>query len=229
VISANPSHRERVSGAFACNPRRVTVAKPPLRQALPYAAGGLVVIAVAVFALWLLAGLSGMRSSAGTSTPAQATVTRTASCAAATPNDAVRAQVAGKTLNLLLNGCGDTVGTKLTVLVPSDAAANTVVDQSTAAPGTASGLSHRVAFLLLVVSAAAGGWLGYLLYRHRAVPSTDAARPFDRIEPLGEPEPSSPVANAEDTGTNWFDDSGIREPLDIEPAPENAPENAEKS
>ena len=31
------------------------------------------------------------------------------------------------------------------------------------------------------------------------------------------------------TGTNWFEDSGIREPLDIEPAEENEPENAEKS
>ena len=229
VIRVRPRHRERVSEAFACHPRRVTVAKPPIRQALPYAAGGLVVIAVAVFALWLLAGLTGTRSSADASTSAQATVTTMASCASATPNDALTAQVAGKSLKLLLNGCGNAVGTELTVLVPSGARANTMVNPSTAAPGTASGLSHRVAFLLLVVAAAAGGGLGYLLHRHRAVPSTDAARPAAKIEPLLDAEPSSPVANAETTGTNWFEDSGIREPLDIEPASENAPENAEKS
>lgn len=187
------------------------------------------VIAVAVFALWLLSGLTGMRPSADTGTSAQATVTRTASCAAATPNDAVTAQVAGKPVNLLLNGCGNSVGTKLTVLVPSAATANTVVSPTSAAPGTASGLSHRVAFLLLVVAAAAGGGFGYLLYRHRAVPSTDAARPVAKIEPLVEPELSSPVANVETTGTNWFEDSGIREPLNTALDPENDHENAEKS
>lgn len=187
------------------------------------------VIAVAVFVLWLLSGLTGMRSSGDAGASAQATVTKTASCAAATPNDAITAQVAGKPMNLLLNGCGNSVGTRLTVLVPSDATANTVVNPSTAAPGTASGLSHRVAFLLLVVAAAAGGGFGYLLYRHRAVPSTDAARPVARIEPLVEPEPSSPVANGETTGTNWFEDSAIREALNTELDPENDHENAEKS
>jgi hypothetical protein len=181
-----------------------------------------VVIAVAVFALWLLSGFTGMRPSADTGTSAQATVTKTVSCAAATPNDALTAQVAGKPVNLLLNGCGNSVGTKLTVLVPSDATANTVVNPASAAPGTASGLSHRVAFLLLVVAAVAGGGFGYLLYRHRVVPSTDAARPVAKIEPLIEPELSSPVANGEDTGTNWFEDSAIREPLNIEADPENA-------
>lgn len=187
------------------------------------------VIAVAVFALWLLSGLTGMRPSADTSTSAQATVTRTASCSAATPNDALTAQIAGRPVNLLLNGCGNSVGTRLTVLVPSGASANTVVNPTTAAPGTASGLSHRVAFLLLVVAAAAGGGFGYLLYRHRAVPSTDEARPPVKFEPLPEPEPSSPVANDEPAGTNWFEDSAIREALNTELDPENAPENAEKS
>ncbi|HEY4460268.1 MAG TPA: hypothetical protein VGN81_38520 [Pseudonocardiaceae bacterium] len=207
----------------------MTVAKPPLKQALPYAAGGLVVIAVAVFALWLLSGLTGMRPAADTGTSAQATVTKTASCSAATPNDTLTAQVAGKPVNLLLNGCGNSVGTKLTVLVPSGATANTVVNPSSAAPGTASGLSHRVAFLLLVVAAVAGGGFGYLLYRHRAVPSMDAARPVAKIEPLVESELSSPVANVETTGTNWFEDSGIREPLNTELDPQNDHENAEKS
>ena len=187
------------------------------------------VIAVAVFALWLLSGLSGMRPSADTGTSVTATVTKAASCASATPNDTLTAQVGGKPLTLLLNGCGNTVGNKLTVLVPSGATANTLVDQTSATPGTATGLSHRVAFLLLVVAAAAGGGFGYLLYRHRPEPSTDGARPIAKIEPLVAEEPSSPVANSEDTGTNWFEDSEIREPLNIEPEPGRSPENADKS
>ncbi|HEX4222783.1 MAG TPA: hypothetical protein VHZ97_10500 [Pseudonocardiaceae bacterium] len=212
----------------------MTVAKPAVRQALPYAAVGLVVIAVAVFALWLLAGFSGMRSSADTGTTVPATVTKTAPCASATPNDVLTAQVGGKPLALLLNGCGNSPGTKVTVLVPSGSAANTVVNQTSAAPGTASGLSHRVAFLLLVVAAAAGGGFGYLLYRQRPEPSTDAARPAAKIEPFVDERPSSPVANNTDTGTNWFEDSGIHdgfhEALNTAPEPENsAQENAEKS
>ena len=180
------------------------------------------VIAIAVFALWLLAGLTGVRPSADTGTSVQATVTKSASCASGTPNDALSAQVGGKPLALLLNGCGNTVGAKFTVLVPSGASANTVVDQTSATPGTASGLSHRVAFLLLVVAAAAGGGFGYLLYRHRPEPSTDGARPPAKLEPLDADEPSSPVANNETTGTNWFEDSGIHPALDVEPTQENA-------
>jgi hypothetical protein len=181
-----------------------------------------VVIAVAVFALWLLSGFTGMRPSADTGTSVQATVTKTASCASATPNDALTAQVFGKPLALLLNGCGNSVGLKVTVLVPSGATANTVVSSSSAAPGTASGLSHRVAFLLLVVAAAAGGGFGYLLYRQRPEPSTDAARPAAKIEPFVDDHPSSPVANVETTGTNWFDDSGIHEGLTTRVEQENA-------
>jgi hypothetical protein len=181
-----------------------------------------VAIAVVVFALWLLAGLTGMRSSADTGTSTQATVTKTASCASATPNDVLTAQVGGKPLSLLLNGCGNSAGTKLTVLVPSGAAANTVVSPASAAPGTASGLSHRVAFLLLVVAAAAGGGFGYLLYRHRPEPSTDAARPAVKIESAFGDGPSSPVANEDSTGTNWFEDSAIREPLNTQASQRNA-------
>lgn len=181
------------------------------------------VIAAAVFALWVLSGLTGTRPSADTGTSAQATVTKTASCASGTPNDALTAKVDGKPMNLLLNGCGNSVGTKVTVLVPSDATANTVVSSSSAAPGTASGLSHRVAFLLLVVSAAAGGGFAFLLYRHRPEPSMDAApRPPARYEPLVPEEPSSPVANNESTGTNWFEDSAVREPLNTQAPSHNA-------
>lgn len=199
-----------------------------MRQVLPYAAVGLVVIAIAVFGLWVLSGLTATRPAADTGTSAQATVIRTASCASATPNDALTARVDGRPMNLLLNGCGNSPGTKVTVLVPANATANTVVSSSSAAPGTASGLSHRVAFLLLVVSAAAGGGFAYLLYRHRSEPSADAARPparFDpqaRFEPLPADEPSSPVANSETTGTNWFEDSAVREPLNTQAAQENA-------
>ena len=180
------------------------------------------VIAIAVFALWLLSSLTGMRPSADTGTSAQATVTKSASCSSATPNDTLTAQVGGKPLTLLLNGCGNSVGAKFTVLVPSGASADTVVNPASAAPGTASGLSHRVAFLLLVVAAAAGGGFGYLLYRHRPEPSTDGAPTAVRLEPLDAGEPSSPVANNETTGTNWFEDSGIHEALDVEPSQENA-------
>lgn len=179
------------------------------------------VIAIAVFALWLLSGLTGMRPSTATGTSAQATVTKSASCSAGTPNDAITAQVDGKPMNLLLNGCGNSVGTKITVFVPSGATENTVVTPSSATPGTAVGLSHRVAFLLLVVAAATGGGFGYLLYRHRPEPSTDAVRPLSKIDPLVEEEPSSPIANGAETGTNWFEDSAVREPLD-RPAQENA-------
>jgi hypothetical protein len=206
----------------------VTVAKPAIRQVLPYAAVGLVVIAVAVFGLWVLSGLTATRPSTDTGTSAQATVTKTALCASATPNDALTARVDGKSMSLLLNGCGNSVGTKVTVLVPTDATANTVVSSSSAAPGTASGLSHRVAFLLLVVSAAAGGGFAYLLYRQRPEPRADAARPParfdppDRFEPLSAEQPSSPVANSETTGTNWFEDSAIREPLNTQAQQENA-------
>ncbi len=180
------------------------------------------VIAVAVFALWLLAGFTGMRPSAEGGTSVKATVTRTASCASSTPNDALTAPVGGRPMNLLFNGCGNSVGTKITVLVPSGATANTMVSSTSAAPGTATGLSHRVAFLLLVVSAAAGGGFAYLLHRQRPEPSTDAVRPPLRFEPLVEQAPSSLVANTEATSTNWFEDSAVREPLDTEAAQENA-------
>ncbi|HEX3780892.1 MAG TPA: hypothetical protein VHX38_14595 [Pseudonocardiaceae bacterium] len=221
----------------------MTVAKTPVRQSLPYAIAGLVVIGIAVFALWLLSGLSGLRGSTPTDTTAQATVLTQVSCQAAQPYDAISAQVAGHPLALKLNGCGHSAGTRLTVLVPAGATEGTLVDQSAAAPGTATGLSHRVAFLLLVVSAAAGGFFGYLLYRQRTEPAADGARPAsDKPERaprsrwgrhtgtqpklgLTPEQDSSPMANDDLTGTNWFTDSGISPALD----PEQAVDHADKA
>lgn len=244
-MSASHLHdRERVSSAFVCDYRAVTVAKTPLRQSLPYAIAGLVVIGIAVYLLWLLSGLSGLRGPTVVDTSAQATVSASVSCQAAQPNDSVTAAVGGQRMRLKLNGCGNSVGTKLTVLVPAGAAEGTLVDSTSAAPGTAAGLAHRVAFLLLVVSAAAGGGFAFLLYRQRTEPA-DGARPAADVadkpakknrwggrhtgtQPkLGvtEEEDSSPVANDDLTGTNWFTDSGISPALD----PEQAVDHADKS
>lgn len=245
MIAGHLHDRGRVSSAFVCDYRAVTVAKTPLRQSLPYAIAGLVVIGIAVYLLWLLSGLSGLRGSTVVDTSAQATVSASVSCQSAQPNDGVTAAVNGQQMRLKLNGCGNSVGTKLTVLVPAGASDGTLVDATSAAPGTAAGLSHRVAFLLLVVSAAAGGGFGFLLYRHRTEPAADGTRPATDVadkpakknrwggrhtgtQPkLGvtEEEDSSPVANEDLTGTNWFTDSGINPALD----PEQAVDHADKS
>lgn len=129
---------------------------------------GLGCVAVVVIALWILAGYAGTRGSAtGGDQQARATVRASASCQGTDNNDAINVVLAGQTHQAKLNGCGHQPGEVLTVLVPARFDSNTVLEQANAAPGDSSGLSHRVAFLLLVLATAVGGVCGYQIFRIR--------------------------------------------------------------
>src|SRR5437879_428701 len=130
---------------------------------------GLGCVAIVVVALWILAGYAGARgSTTAGDQQVRATVRASASCQGADNNDTVTFVLSGQTHQAKLNGCGHEAGEVLTVLVPAQFDASTVLAQADAAPGDSSGLSHRVAFLLLVLATAVGGACGYQIFRIRS-------------------------------------------------------------
>jgi hypothetical protein len=129
---------------------------------------GLACVAIVVVALWMVAGLAGShRSSTSGDRPVMATVTASASCQGADSEDSISFTMDGTTHQAKLNGCGHRPGEAVEVLVPAGYDANTAFAQADATPGDSAGLSHRIAFLLLIVATAVGGACGYRFFRTR--------------------------------------------------------------
>jgi hypothetical protein len=207
----------------------VTVAlKPAQRRLAIQAAAGLACVAIVVVALWIVSGFAGSHASPTSGyQQVQATVTKPAACQGSDENDSISFSLNGQTHLAKLDGCGYSKGEKIGVLVPASFDSTTIMPMSAAAPGDSSGLSHRVAFLLLIVATIVGGVCGYQLFRTRGQRPGDPppARPVFRL-PFGrkpvaarEPEPEldrdyhsdiRPVRRAPDpevTGVDWFEDS----------------------
>lgn len=199
----------------------MTVAKRPARPQLVVAAVGLVCVGIAGLALWLLAGVAGVNPSAiSGDRQVRATVVRGAACQGADAFDSVRFTVAGQPHDAKVNGCGHQPGETVGVLVPPDLAADSVLDLSAAAPGDATGVVHRVAFVLLIIAAVVGGGGAYLTRRDLARarrrkkrPSgTHADRP-GRAVPGARPDRLP--ADRDEAGVNWFEDSAGALPIDL--------------
>lgn len=201
----------------------MTVAPAPDRRRLYFrAAVGLACVAIVVVGLWMAAGLAGShRSATSGDRLAQATVTASASCQGGGTQDSVRFTLDGVAHQARLDGCGQQRGEVVQVLVPSDVTADTVLEPTDSAPGDASGLSHRVAFLLLIVAAVVGGAFGYRFFRTRGDTGAEdvrRARQARRTQQEADmPDPDDdyhsdirPVArdfDPEATGVDWFEDS----------------------
>ena len=198
----------------------MTVLRKPDRRQFIRTVVAVVGIGAAGFALWLLAGFAG--PNLGTNTTyqqAQATVTTTASCASANATDGVSFMLDGQKHTGQLSGCGNPVGSMVAVLVPSGFADGGSVNLASAAPGNAAGLSQRVSFLLLLVSAAVGGASAYFFARHPG--RKKAAAPVghqpkvetiggSELAPLSAPEISRdlpPLEMTEAQDMDWFEDS----------------------
>jgi hypothetical protein len=161
--------RGRVINGSVCHPHRVTVAPAPARRRLVIqAAVGLACVAIVVVGLWMVAGLAGSHESATSGDrEVQATVTATASCQGTDSEDGLSFRLDGQTHQAKLDGCGHTKGEVLGVLVPAQYDSDTALTPSDAAPGDSSGVSHRVAFILLIVATVIGGACGYRFFRTR--------------------------------------------------------------
>jgi hypothetical protein len=162
----------------------VTVAHTPVRRLLIPAAVGVVALGVAGLLVWLASGFAVAHgSTASPGQQVQATVVKSAPCAGSAANDLVNVPIGGRTQQLKLDGCGNQVGQKLAVLLPTPLPTNGIVEPASVAPSTAtSGSSQRLAFVLLLVSTLVGGACGYWLHRNRgglALGQMLAARPAD--------------------------------------------------
>jgi hypothetical protein len=211
----------------------VTVAlKPAQRRLAIQAAVGLACVAIVVVALWILSGFAGSHASPTSGyQQVQATITKQAACQGADQNDSISFTVGGQRHQAKLDGCGYSPGEKMTVLVPASFDSSTVMSVSEAAPGDSSGLSHRVAFILLIVATVVGGYCGYRVFhlKDRQPSGTPAPVRFGLGALLGrkpaaarpekgpEAEPDHdyhsdirPVPRGMDpeaTGVDWFEDS----------------------
>jgi hypothetical protein len=147
----------------------VTAAQGPARRRLILAAVGLGCVAVVVIALWILSGYAGSHTSATSGdVHVRSTVKTSASCQGQDNNDTISFTVHGVSHLAKLDGCGHQPGEAMDVLVPPTFNGDTVLEPAEAAPGDSSGLSHRVAFLLLVLATAVGGGYGYQIFRIRS-------------------------------------------------------------
>jgi hypothetical protein len=169
VLTVTLTDRGRVITGAVCHCGRVTVAPAPARRRLVIqAAVGLACVAIVVVGLWMVAGLAGSHESATSGDrPVQATVTATASCQGTDTEDAVSFRLDGQTHQAKLDGCGHQRGEVLGVLVPAQFDSATALALSAAAPGDSSGVSHRVAFILLIAATVIGGACGYRFFRTR--------------------------------------------------------------
>lgn len=199
------------------------------------AAVGVVCVAVVVVGLWLAAGFAGSAAAADATTPARATVTATASCQGGDTQDTVSYRLDGAAHTAKLDGCGHQRGEQLSVLV---SAGSGVVEPSDAAPGNSSGLSHRVAFLLLIVATVVGGAFAYRFFRTARrrpafTPEPPAVEPdvdyHSDIRPVphGRPRPVPRDDDPEATGVDWFEDSSTE--LKPVPPPSDVSESADRS
>lgn len=155
----------------------MTAAQGPARRRLILAAVGLGCVAVVVIALWILSGYAGSHTSATSGDVlVHATVKAAASCQGQDNNDTISFTVDGVSHQAKLDGCGHQSGETMDVLVPPTFNGDSVLEPAEAAPGDASGLSHRVAFLLLVLATAVGGGCGYQIFRIRGGATGDKLR-----------------------------------------------------
>lgn len=191
-------------------------------------------MAVVGFALWLVAGFAGDRTSAGpVDQHVQATVTATASCQGTDTEDAITVHVDGRNQQAKLDGCGHQKGEAVQVLVPAGFTSGALLEPTAAAPTATSGKAHQVAFLLLLVATAIGGVLGYRFFHTRGTaPVRESRRPVDDDdEPLGDYHsdirPMGRDHDPDETGVDWFEDSATG--LDPVPPPADVQERADKS
>ncbi|HEX3589701.1 MAG TPA: hypothetical protein VHV74_08710 [Pseudonocardiaceae bacterium] len=204
------------------------------RRLIVQAAVGVACVAVVIVGLWLVAGFAGSPTSAAADArQVEATVTSTASCEGGDTQDSVSYRLDGAGHAAKLDGCGHQKGERLAVLV-SDGSG--VVEPADTAPGDSSGLSHRVAFVLLIVATVVGGAFAHrFAHTHRGAPRSSAKK-FTPEPPAAE-QPDvdyhsdiAPVPrelDPEATGVDWFEDSSARmEPV---PPPAEVSERAEKS
>jgi hypothetical protein len=147
----------------------VTVTESPVRRLAVLAAVGIAATGLLVVGLWLLAGFAvSTFPLANSDASTSATVITQASCQGADDHDTVSFQSAGTPHQAKVDSCGRQPGERIMVLVPASLDANTVVEPAATAPGDSSGLLHRVAFLLLIISAAVGGAFYHFLLRRPA-------------------------------------------------------------
>jgi hypothetical protein len=150
----------------------VTVTETPVRRLLVYVAVGVAATGLLVVGLWLLSGIAvstfASANSVNSAARATATVVTSASCQGGDDHDTVSFSVGGAAHQAKLDGCGRQPGETLAVLVPANLSSTSLVEPAATAPGDASGLLHRVSFLLLIVSAAVGGAYCHFLLRRTA-------------------------------------------------------------
>lgn len=218
-----------------CHIRGVAVALGPDRRRLVVqASAGLACVAVVVVGLWLAAGYAGSSTSPTSGARlVQATVTAGASCQGADTHDALSVTVAGATRHADLDGCGHQRGEHVGVLVPAGFTGGGLLEPAAAAPGDSSGLSHRVAFLLLIVATVVGGTFAHRFVHtrgdHRPAQLRTAGGPpdFDDSDYHSDIRPVARDHDPEATGVDWFEDSSAR--LPPVPPPADVSQRADKS
>ncbi|HEY3747725.1 MAG TPA: hypothetical protein VGL80_00895 [Pseudonocardiaceae bacterium] len=216
----------------------MTVALEPARRRLVVqAAVGLACVAIVVVGLWIVAGYAGSHNSATSGDRrTQATVTTTASCVGADTQDGISFTLDGSAHQAKLDGCGHQKGEAISVLVPAGFANGAVLEPSDAAPGDSSGVSHRVAFILLIVATVVGGLFGYRFFRTRGQRAEKPVRKPRSRPTVDEPDDEDyhseirPAARNHDpdaTGVDWFEDSSAH--MSPVPPPADLPERADRT
>lgn len=205
----------------------MTVASAPDRRGLYVrSAVGLACVAVVVIGLWLAAGYAGAHgASTSTDTTTNATVTASASCQGSDTQDSVSFRLDGASHQAKLDGCGHQRGEVIAVLVPSDFTNDTALEPTDAAPGNSSGLSHRVAFVLLIIATVVGGAFAYRFRRtRRAEPARGAPATSRKIKTVGRAAPAKAVSRSTLNREAMEEQEQDREPdedyhSDIRPVP----------
>lgn len=118
----------------------------------------LVGVGAAVAVWWARPDSRAAASSAATTV--SATVTKAAPCSAPDARDGVEYQLAGKTQQAQLDGCGHLKGAELTIEVPAGSAA--LVREASTNSGNG-GFGDRLYVILLVLAALAGAGYALLL------------------------------------------------------------------
>lgn len=194
---------------------------------------GLACVAVVVIGLWLAAGYAGSSTSPTSGDKlVQTTVTAGASCQGGDTQDSLSFSLAGRTHQAKFDGCGHQRGEHVGVLVPAGFTDGGVLEPADAAPGDSSGLSHRVAFLLLIVATVVGGAFARRFCHTRAgrAPEPRRAEVPPAVDDSDYHSDIRPVARDDDpeaTGVDWFEDSSAH--LPAVPPPADVSHRADKS
>jgi hypothetical protein len=191
----------------------VTVVRGPDRRTLIVAGVWVACACLVVVALWVLSGFATTHQPTASTRKVVATVRTAMPCQDASGNalgpESVTFTLDGLVRQAKVDACGHQPGDPVDVLAPASFTQDTVLALAGAQPGDASGLSHRVAFLLLVVATSVGGASGYLIFRGRR--ATPAGAKADTA-PEATPTTAPPT---DETGTNWFIDSSAGLPFDL--------------